>query len=263
MIISRGDDTVDPRPSFSGDGNRLVFETGDRLVSGDSNARTDVYEFSAGTLKLISSGASDQDSHAVGISSDGSEVMFATYESLVGEDRDGGNEDMYVARTDGGFATAVADESQPCDGDACQGVAGAPSPAPRPSSEGLSSTAPASPQRPKALLAVRTIAVPRGAALRTAASTGRVVVRVGVVGSTRGRVRAVLSDSSGRRVAVSGALTTSGPRSLAFNLRLSTSARASLARKGRLALRAQVTIDGKAAAKSAALVLRHGHGGHR
>lgn len=262
-IIPRRTNYGEPRPSFSGDGSRLLFETGDQLVSGDSNARTDVYELSAGTLKLISSGTSDQDSHAVGISSDGSEVMFATYESLVGEDRDGGNEDMYVARTDGGFETAVADESQPCDGDACQGVAGAPSPAPRPSSEGLSSTAPAAPQRPKAALTVRTVAVPRGAALRTAASTGRIVVRVGVAGSTRGRVRAVLSDSSGRRVAVSGAQTASGPRSLAFTLRLSASARASLARKGRLALRAQVTIDGKAAAKSAALVLRRGHGGHR
>jgi hypothetical protein len=111
---------------LSSDGNRLFFQTGESLVSGDTNhVRQDVYEWeaggsgscaqAAGCLQLISAGASF-DSTFVDAGADGGDVFFLTDNSLVKSDP--GSVDLYDARVGGGFA-----EPQPpfvCEEDACQ-----------------------------------------------------------------------------------------------------------------------------------------------
>jgi len=108
---------------LSADGQRVVFVTAEPLVPEDVNATPDVYEWVDGTLGLVSSGAGDSTLAYDGMSADGSSVFFSTDESLVPEDRDGGDGDLYVARLGGGFPSPPP-AGAPCDGDACQGALG-------------------------------------------------------------------------------------------------------------------------------------------
>jgi hypothetical protein len=127
------------RPSnlLSDDGTRLLFESFDPLVLGDTNGKTDVYEWQRassseecaqagaglfapaadGCLSLISSGHSPEDSELIDASRDGSDVFFTTGSSLVGGDTD--LVDLYDARTGGGFAEPTVTAA--CEGEACQG----------------------------------------------------------------------------------------------------------------------------------------------
>jgi hypothetical protein len=104
---------------FDATGERLVFQARDRLVPGDTNDRTDVYEFANERLALISNGQGRQASYLVGISDDGASIAFSTADGLVGADTDG-NVDMYVARIDGGFLEPGPQGPVACTGEACQ-----------------------------------------------------------------------------------------------------------------------------------------------
>ncbi len=83
----------------SKDGTRVVFETGESLVSGDTDSFRDVYERVGGTTTLISTGPTGgngaQDAFFAAISQDGLHVFFYTYEALVGSDTDSGRRDVY------------------------------------------------------------------------------------------------------------------------------------------------------------------------
>jgi hypothetical protein len=101
------------------DGNRLYFNSFDRLSPLDTNGQEDVYQWSApgtgscttaspthhatsgGCVDLISSGRSPEGSELVDISTDGRDVFFKTTESLVNQDP--GLRDIYDARVEGGF----------------------------------------------------------------------------------------------------------------------------------------------------------------
>jgi hypothetical protein len=107
---------------ISGDGNRVFFDTGDPLVSQDSNGVRDVYEWENGKVSLISSGRSDRESYLLENSESGDDVFFATSEGLVPEDADGAY-DVYDARVGGG--THVVPPPAPCSGD-CQSTTGPP-----------------------------------------------------------------------------------------------------------------------------------------
>jgi hypothetical protein len=76
----------------SRDGSHVFFETEEPLVAEDSDSSDDVYERSAGTTTLVSIGPSGGngplDARLVGITPDGSQVYFETYESLVPQDGD-------------------------------------------------------------------------------------------------------------------------------------------------------------------------------
>src|SRR6185436_20165886 len=67
---------------ISADGRRVVFTTGDDLVSADNNGDTDVYlrDLVAGTTTLVSvaanGGAGDGDSSTPSLSADGTRVAF-------------------------------------------------------------------------------------------------------------------------------------------------------------------------------------------
>jgi hypothetical protein len=112
--------------SFDG---RTFFATSDALVPQDSNGRRDVYEFVEGRPQLISSGVAGRDAGfygifpagLVGVSGNGQDVYFSTYDTLVSEDHNGPFLKFYDARTGGGFPSAP--EAAPCAAaDECHGA---------------------------------------------------------------------------------------------------------------------------------------------
>ena len=105
--------------SVSDDGGRIFFETAEQLVPEDRNAVGDVYEWADGKLGLISSGAGGFESQFVGATEDGKTVFFRTPQTLLGRDRDGGDQDLYAARVGGGFPEPVVVEKGECEGAGC------------------------------------------------------------------------------------------------------------------------------------------------
>jgi hypothetical protein len=140
-------DAYKPRV-LSASGTRLFFDSSDRLLPQDTDARPDVYEWEApgtgncatpaGCLGLISSGRSSDGASFLDASADGADAFFLTGESLVPSDP--GSVDVYDAREGGGFA--VAPTPIPCEGDACQ-------PLPSPPEDPTPGTLVPSPTNPK------------------------------------------------------------------------------------------------------------------
>jgi WD40-like Beta Propeller Repeat len=118
--------------ALAADGNRVFFETSDRLVQQDTNGRTDVYEWEAagegscvragGCAQLISGGRDSEPSYFLDADDGGSEAFFLTAGALV--PRDPGTYDVYVAREGGGFPPPQV--PAPCIADACQILPEAP-----------------------------------------------------------------------------------------------------------------------------------------
>lgn len=118
--------------NLSEDGSRLFFDSEDALVPGDTNGVRDVYEWEqdgigscessaqgGGCVHLISSGRSGNASIFYEASASGDDVMFTTYQSLVGQDDDGLG-DLYDARVDGGLASQNPLPTTPCSGEECR-----------------------------------------------------------------------------------------------------------------------------------------------
>ncbi len=113
-------------------GNRVFFDSEDKLAVQDTNSRPDVYEWerqgvgdcarAPGCVSLISSGRGTEGASFLDATADGSDAFFITSESLVGADP--GSIDAYDARVGGGFAEAP--KPIPCIGDACQSLPVAP-----------------------------------------------------------------------------------------------------------------------------------------
>jgi hypothetical protein len=140
--------------NLSPDGDRVFFDSADRLVASDHNSVNDVYEWEApdpaeehdsctiastayvpssgGCLFLISGGTAGAGPSWFGdASEDGEDVFFFTPQSLVAQDKDE-LVDVYDARVGGGIASQNLTPSSPCEGETgCRGTA---SPAPPPSS---------------------------------------------------------------------------------------------------------------------------------
>ncbi|HET7485870.1 MAG TPA: hypothetical protein VFJ64_10920 [Solirubrobacterales bacterium] len=129
--------------ALSADGQRVFFDTADKLVSQDTDSRVDVYEWEAqgegsctrspGCVALISGGRGEGGSF-VDASEDGTDAFFLTEESLLGSDP--GSADLYDARAGGGFPEAS--QPIPCVADACQPL---PSPPEDPTPGTLTPTA--------------------------------------------------------------------------------------------------------------------------
>ena len=106
-----------PRPAASGgfgggpgylqrnvlDNGRVFFQTAEALVPQDVNLQLDVYEFSEGVARLISTGTSGAPSMFGDVSESGDDVFFATTQPLVKRDTDNALS-LYDARVGGGFA---------------------------------------------------------------------------------------------------------------------------------------------------------------
>lgn len=125
--------------SLSANGRRLFFQTGERLVSADTDNKIDVYEWEAageggcsseapafvaadsGCLYLISSGRSAADSYLYAVSPDGSNVFFETDDVLTPRDRSA-TPSIYDARVGGGEPPIAAPEPE-CGGETCQSPA--------------------------------------------------------------------------------------------------------------------------------------------
>jgi|GEM_PF-3979398 len=143
--------TVQDDRGASADGSRVFFDTSDPLVPQDVNGTRDVYEWENGTIFLISSGRSSEDSYFLDASETGGDVFFTTTEGIAPGDVDGGR-DVYDARIprpgDNPPPAAV-----PCEGDVCQGPPSVPDLLGNPSSatfSGLGNVVPQSDAKPKA-----------------------------------------------------------------------------------------------------------------
>jgi hypothetical protein len=101
---------------------QVFFETLDPLVPRDINGRRDVYEYDAGTLSLISTGVSEEGSHFLDATPDGSDVFFSTTQRLLPRDTDSVY-DYYDAHVGGGFVEPSS-TTPPCDGESCRGPGG-------------------------------------------------------------------------------------------------------------------------------------------
>ncbi len=115
-------------PNVTDDGQKVFFQSSDRLVPGDANGARDVYEWrasgvgsckrTAGCLALISAGQGEHDSYLFSMSADGHDVFIHTLDRLLPNDAVG-SFSIYDAREQGGVPTAARPE-EACHGDACQ-----------------------------------------------------------------------------------------------------------------------------------------------
>lgn len=115
-------------PQVVTDDGHAYFTSLTRLVGADRNGTSDVYEYFAGRLTLISPGDRDFPANLADVSTDGSTVFFTTAEGIVRQDTDGAY-DMYAARVGGGFPEPPPPPAE-CSGEACRSSGGAPPPTP-------------------------------------------------------------------------------------------------------------------------------------
>jgi hypothetical protein len=98
-----GDSALAPTGlSLVGDG-RVFFNSSDNLAPRDLNSRQDAYEWSEGSVQLISPGTSAFNSSLLGASADGRDAYFFTRDTLVPQDQNGTLTKIYDARAGGGF----------------------------------------------------------------------------------------------------------------------------------------------------------------
>ena len=100
----------------------VFFDTVTPLVPGDQNTTDDVYEFRAGTARLISAGTGSNGAKFENASVDGSTVLFTTTDALAPQDEEPGVTKLYAAREGGGFPKPPI--QPPCDinAGACEGA---------------------------------------------------------------------------------------------------------------------------------------------
>lgn len=96
--------------NLSDDGRRVFFNSDEALIAADVNGKTDVYEYSDGELRLVSTGTGDAVSRFADATPDGEDVFFLTRERISGWDTDN-HLDAYVARREG----VAFPEPQPAD----------------------------------------------------------------------------------------------------------------------------------------------------
>jgi hypothetical protein len=109
--------TSDARGSINGffmtNDGRTFFSTEESLVNRDADGVTDSYEYVGGRPQLISNGAETGNGTDfvpigfLGVTADGTDAFFSTYQTLVGQDENGAFWKIYDARTNGGFPFEV------------------------------------------------------------------------------------------------------------------------------------------------------------
>ena len=113
------------RQNLTNDGSTAFFVSGDRLLQDDTNGKYDVYMWDDGTLDLVSTGTSSDNSSFAGAGANGDDAMFLTRQKLVGIDTDN-DVDLYDARVGGG----IASQNPPPPPPPCQAGADCQPPAP-------------------------------------------------------------------------------------------------------------------------------------
>lgn len=107
-ILSSTKVNGEPRSrSLSADGATALFATKEPLSPADANESSDVYEWRGTTPELLGGGSAPGGTGMAGLSADGSTAIFITAATLLPVDRDGGELDLYAARTGGGLPEPV------------------------------------------------------------------------------------------------------------------------------------------------------------
>lgn len=236
----------DTSPAITPDGATVVFDTSDRLIAGDTNARRDVYEYANGRLSLVTTGRANTDAALVGIVGGGRDVFFTTAATLVGTDVDGGNVDIYDARIGGTPPPVPPDPRQSCLGDSCQGAAeAAPHPDPL-GSEFLASDGQVNEEEPPTSKKSLVVTRPSRAAQRRLAQSGHIVLQVRTSGGGLLRIRATGRVNGRSRVVASATkrVSQTGKVSTRVRVQLTSAARRALARGATLHLRFVVQLAG-------------------
>jgi len=124
---------------FMANDGRTFFYTTEALVPQDTDNIHDVYEYTEGRAQLITQGTGARDititnnngftttreATFLGVSADGINVYFSTFDVLVGQDQNGQYLKVYDARTDGGFPFVPISAS--CEAaDECHGPGSSP-----------------------------------------------------------------------------------------------------------------------------------------
>jgi hypothetical protein len=86
------------------DDGRVFYTSTEPLALQDTGGTTDVYEWSAGRISMLSTGRSQTDASLLSASADGVNAFFYTRETLAGNDRNGHTLKIYTAREGGGLA---------------------------------------------------------------------------------------------------------------------------------------------------------------
>ena len=130
------------------DTGQVFFTTQNKLLPGDVNGLSNVYEYQGGRLSLISSGTGSGASRFKDASVNGNNLFFTTTQALVRSDTDN-TLSLYDARVNGGFAEPPP-PSEPCEGEeACHGPFSAPPVASSPASAAFSGPGNLTPPEPK------------------------------------------------------------------------------------------------------------------
>jgi hypothetical protein len=111
-------------------GDREFFATPEALLPEDVNEKPDIYEWHGGQLSLVTPGEEEAEVKFAGASRDGMTVAFSTTQTLVPDDQDGGEADLYAARIGGGFPPV--EPPPPCTDATCPGPVRSPSSRPLP-----------------------------------------------------------------------------------------------------------------------------------
>jgi hypothetical protein len=98
-----GDSALAPTGLSLVDDGRVFFNSSDNLAPRDLNSRQDTYEWSEGSVQLISPGTSAFPSGLLGVSANGRDAYFFTRDTLVPQDQNGTLTKIYDARAGGGF----------------------------------------------------------------------------------------------------------------------------------------------------------------
>jgi hypothetical protein len=136
--------------NLSADGNRVFFESPDKLLGADTNGVQDVYEWEAegsgscqsslvngGCLYLLSTGTSPVPSYFADASVNGDDAFVFTAQPLVGQDRDE-LVDIYDVRVGGGLASQNPPPPSICTGEGCRPQATPPPSTQTPGTSGFS-----------------------------------------------------------------------------------------------------------------------------
>jgi hypothetical protein len=107
------------------DNGRLFFQTAEALLPADTNGRTDVYEYEAGQLHLISTGTSSSGSVLLDTSDNGQDVFFLTRQKLLPQDTNEEALSIYDARVNGGFPEPLSPPACTTP-EACRGASAPP-----------------------------------------------------------------------------------------------------------------------------------------
>jgi hypothetical protein len=226
--------------NITDDGRRVFFDSTDALVTGDTNGRTDVYEWANGTVALVSDGRRSFDAAFQDASASGDDVFFATGARLVPTDVDDHYE-LYDARIGGGFPVPPDDVPASCDGDACQGA-----PSSRPSVPTAASVSFTGPGNDAAGQSAGLLASVKATKPKSVAGTSA-VLRIEVPGQGR------LTISGAGLGPVTRSPT--GPGTLNVRVSLTARSRASLRKHRRLQVTARVIFKPSGRASSSAKVV--------